>query len=454
MLSGAGQEAALWAEQTRLPGMQLTFERTGQGAGEVLGVMASADGKLAYVLDAVNGLLFFDTGTGQCMAQISDRPGAYQGFLPGPDEGHVVLAGAACALIDVRVPSLVARLNGPLGRALAIGFPAAGEALMIGPAGNVRAAHYELPRQVGLEGPGEAVRVAATGKIAVQYRPWNRGGYLVVYDLERAQALRQIAVPAGGERLELTANGRWAVMQAASGVVVANLETGQVQQVAGVQRAGALGLSEDGRTMAAADAGEGGVVTLWDVGRGAQKIALEPLHTQVAGLVFSPDGSMVVASTRMGGRSAREVTTPQGAWGFEVASGKRVRSVPMTGRAPVATTFTADGSTLMVVDSQQGVQCLEGKTLGLRWLSSMGEGRISRVAVSADGERILVLSGGVHLWDAGTKQQVALGPMPLEERAFPYFDAGRAMVFSLSADDNLRSNVGSVQALHPMKDGE
>ena len=164
--------------------------------------------------------------------------------------------------------------------------------------------------------------------------------------------------------------------------------------------------SADGQHIACA--GGDGMVKVWDVNSGQERMSLNAPGDRFNGspvpllsVAFSPEGKRLVAGygfTNVYGTGKMKV--------WEVASGKEVLSLKGDGMAGIrSVAFSADGQRIVSGSGAGKVQVWDVRT-GQETLSIKASDWLSCVAFSPDSSRIACGDGRrVRLFDAGTKQE-------------------------------------------------
>lgn len=147
-----------------------------------------------------------------------------------------------------------------------------------------------------------------------------------------------------------------------------------------------LALSPDGRTIAATNVHEIGLVER-DTGTNRPIAVDEP----VASLVYTPDGSMLIAGFKDG--SIRS---------WEVASGRPIRAIQGHAGDVLALALTPDGATLASAGQDRTVRVWDVATGQELLCLTDCRARVNSVAFSPDGQVLAAAdhSGAVTIWDA------------------------------------------------------
>ncbi|HVX86513.1 MAG TPA: hypothetical protein VH253_17155 [Phycisphaerae bacterium] len=451
ILFAAGLDIGLWAQTAQFPGMQFTCDHPRDG--HVLGMAASLQDQRLCILDSAAGFCLYDLSNGQFLYQLGDQSHHYTTLFPGPNDHTVLLGGAGCSLLDFSAPAIIARLQGPLGAPIAAAFPAPGEALFLGAAGDAKKERYAPAALVPLEGDARALAVATNAPspgIAAHFREVAGKSFIVTYDLATGQPLHQFDAgsPLNFEQhLTITSDGSRVAFPTRTGVTVLNTRDGHLEQISipdGQVRA--IGFSPDARTLATTGPNARGIVTLWDIATGQQKTLIQGDDTQIGGFVFSPDGSRIIEFSRIYDLS-RNKNPDQGLWIFDASSGAKIRALPLLGRGPIGVTFSPDGSLLYFMDDRGGVQCLDAKTFAAKWFADFGPTHLTRALLSPAGDRLYFWGGAISAIDTSSHQIVARYNLAANPLMHLFFAQGQPMVLSATDDDNAHRSVATIQKL-------
>jgi WD40 repeat protein/tRNA A-37 threonylcarbamoyl transferase component Bud32 len=167
-------------------------------------------------------------------------------------------------------------------------------------------------------------------------RPDDRIGEVIVWDLERGQALRTLPrLPHYLNSLALSRDGQWlALAGSADQVLVYDMRTGEAGTVLVGPKGStfaSVAFNPDAKQVAA---GSGtGLVVIWDSATGRLLHSLQTSGSYVGGVAYSPDGERLAAATFDMFRNRGEVKL------WDTASGREVLSLP--GQFSVA--FSGDG---------------------------------------------------------------------------------------------------------------
>jgi WD40 repeat protein len=162
-----------------------------------------------------------------------------------------------------------------------------------------------------------------------------------------------------------------------------------------------LAFSPDGKTLASAD--EGGVVKLWDVVAGRERVTLRGHTGAVNALAFGPDGRTLVS-----GGEDKTVRL------WDTAAGRERACFRDSLNKVYAVAFRPDGKTLIAIDAE-AADFWEVSTGRLQKVVPRGPGGHIRekdyAALTPDGNRLAVRDLGVkpdtRLWDVGTGKELA-----------------------------------------------
>jgi WD40 repeat protein/serine/threonine protein kinase len=226
----------------------------------------------------------------------------------------------------------------------------------------------------------------------------------------RSQSTYAVAFSPDGKRLAL---GGWDITlwDPATGKEVSKLEVqGAIH---------ALAFSPDGKTLAGGNYGQG-VVRLWDVGTGHERLGPHGPAGSVVSVAVSPDGKTIISGATdgtvrlsdLGGPVPRERAVLRW-WGLGEA-----------GWAPNALALSPDGKTLVLPAPENFALSLHDMATGKEVQSFRGHRQIIRaVAFSPDGRTIVSGShdGTVRLWDVATGK---------ERRTLQTGDATASLAFS------------------------
>jgi WD40 repeat protein/DNA-binding SARP family transcriptional activator len=169
---------------------------------------------------------------------------------------------------------------------------------------------------------------------------------------------------------------------------------------------GAVAFSPDGARLATAGAG----AAVWDAATGARLLRLAPRRTPIAGLAYSPDGSLIA----LGGEHG--VTTIR-----DARSGKRVEMLSGPGGAgPDTVAFSPNGEHLAVADQSGRVFLWQLRPRRLVRTISTPSQSFCGVTWNHDGSLLAAANCGgsnqpeaVHVWNRAQERQVfASSPEP------------------------------------------
>ena len=228
-------------------------------------------------------------------------------------------------------------------------------------------------------------RVAVVAMVLAVLHGWGIGmnwAQPTVASSDDSQALRPVFSQDGTKLASAGADGRIAVMDLASGSVVANLGDAQGP-------VGALAFSPDGRFLASA---KGGEVTLWELATGTESSVLhtDPAQT-VDRITFSPTGNRLAAVL-----DDVEIAI------WDLGQDTRNTMLPQTGQAVTGIAFSADGNLLASVGTgpQATVWDLAARQQR-QTLSSPTAAPITGVAFSPVGNTLAAADedANISLWD-------------------------------------------------------
>lgn len=286
-------------------------------------------------------------------------------------------------------------LRGGTGRVRALAFAPDGRALasVSGQAVNVRVWDLEHGgMRHRLRGHvGKVTALAAAGRAPVLATA-DAIGFLRVWDFDSGREVSQFQrnTPygsAGIYRLCLSPDGQTLAGELDYSRIILWTPTGQQLQTLTPQLGGlrCIAFAPDGETLAAGGTAE--KVLLWDVA-GKQRIALLEERGEVNGVAWSGDGRLLALS----------VGWTAAIW--DVADRKRLIELKgHRGRVWTAA-FTPDGRTVVTASNDGRVKTWDLATGRERASFDWGMGRVSAVAVSADGTRAAAGGEGpIVVWD-------------------------------------------------------
>jgi DNA-binding SARP family transcriptional activator/WD40 repeat protein len=331
-------------------------------------ITQSADGStLAVVRSDRTGYLLIDTSTGQTLSDVTtadeiseyglafDPTGSTLAVAESPDDAST----PAVELFDVASGRRVTALPGPPAYYCCAQFDPTGRWLgaldVEGVAVVWDVATGEPPRAIG---PAYDLELAPDGTTVVV----GNGSKLTVFDIATGRPIREVDTPEGVEYWDFELDPAGALValvstaEFARRVDVIDLETGIVRRTLGLRDPLFVQFSSDGRQLAVSS--EDSLVRVYDTDDFAEEHRLAGTSGPPSQVVFSPDGSRVVAA------GAGEIRTwdlspagPPALGNFEVAGGPLDRLVVSGDEsAALATMYTESGlrSSLYRVDIPSG----------------------------------------------------------------------------------------------------
>jgi WD40 repeat protein len=231
----------------------------------------------------------------------------------------------------------------------------------------------------------------------------------------------------------LAPDGKTLAFSVRNSVRLLDTETGRevFAAPAHVDAVEAVGFSPDGKTALTGADG----LSLWDAATGKRLTNIGP-PVQVGAAAFSPDGKAVLA----GYTRAEELRL------WETATGKELRLFAgAPGEVEVAG-FLADGRSVVSMSSraqknrrvyQPGLQVWDGRTG--KPVRQLGNDRIHRAAVSADGRRLAAGMNELHVWDAPSGRELAKFGQPADlPLALAFTPDGRRLAVASSTGRRIR----------------
>ena len=250
-------------------------------------------------------------------------------------------------------------------------------------------------RLKGHTGPVHNVRFTADGRRLVSTSGWPQGDRTVrVWNLETGQELKRLALPGEIHSLDLTPDGRRALVGLNSGhVLYLDLETGQVIYTHKVhkQAVGWVGFAPDGERVFSTS--DDGLARLWNLADGNGVTQFRVLGKQARGGVVLPAGRLLTGDSE-GGLQI-----------WNVVTGEEVKRISMGGPWMIdALSLTAD-SRRVLVSGVPGVRVHDLETgEEVRHFQEETE-EVHQADLSPDGRWLITGSfdGKVRLWDFQTE---------------------------------------------------
>ena len=153
-----------------------------------------------------------------------------------------------------------------------------------------------------------------------------------------------------------------------------------------------LAFSPDGRYLAAGERGDRGLIDVWDLETGRERLVLEGSWGSVLTVAFSPDGA-ILATAAIFERGIRL---------WDVSSGRLCRVIAGHSFGTTSIAFSPDGRELASAGNDGMVRLWSVATGEQRAILDGQTNRLNRVAFSADG-RILVATSSqdddIRFWD-------------------------------------------------------
>lgn len=208
--------------------------------------------------------------------------------------------------------------------------------------------------------------------------------------------------PEGEFHLAWSAAGALLAAGAEAGAVaVWSEDATQPRHLDGHSRNGSvLGVAWHPRRETLATAGRDGTVRLWDPGNGESRVLCRP-ESKLSGVAWSPDGSRLAVTDMDGGI---------GVWDAETG-GLLTQDKTQTGWL-YRPCWSADGTRLMTGDPKGGVNVLASNDLQRRQKLSGGDGNITDIALSPDGQFIAAGHMDVRVWNLVSGAEVAVLESP------------------------------------------
>jgi serine/threonine-protein kinase len=247
----------------------------------------------------------------------------------------------------------------------------------------------------GHTGPVHNVRFTPDGQRLVSGSGWPEADHTVrVWNVASGQELSRVMVPGGVHSLDLTPDGRFALVGLNTGqVLYLDIDSGQVVRTLKVHGAavGWVALAADGRR--AFSTSDEGTARMWSLADGRELARFDVQSKQARGGAVLPDGRLLT------GDSAGMLQL------WDTATGREVKQVPMGGPWMIdALRLSADGRQVLV-SGVAGVRLYDLETgEEVRHFQEEAE-EVHQADLSPDGHWLLTGSfsdGKVRLWDFRT----------------------------------------------------
>ncbi len=399
-------------------------------AGTVHAVAYSPDGK--RIVSAGSVLKLWDTDTGKKLCVFQGHSDVVTCAAFSPDGTHLVSGSVdnSLRLWDASTGKELLAMKCHTDDVSSVAFSPDGSRIASGSKdGTIRLWDSTTGEEVlFLQGHRSSVNSVTFSPDGTRVASASQDRTLRLWDVTTGKEIRVIknvyagvtcvAFSPGGDRIASGCGKRLTIRDASTGEIIRRLE-GEIRDIRSVA------FSPNGKRVVSGGKGTStktpGHIQLWDLesGKVIRSFDLKEKDSVTSGVVFSPDGKRIAAAGEKLDRGELKV--------WDADTGDEVRTLGQVYRG-VRIAFSPDGRRIVSGGGGQDAQAAEEIRVtdvetGDQILVLQGHrGRITRVAVSANGKQIASagIDGTVKLWDIATKREIAKfdGPPQCHDLAF------------------------------------